>query len=167
MPIHHSRSLKPLPGSGFWVPGSRFSLPVVTFKKESISEYPLSSFAAFYIHSITIISLSCGITRDINKSSMTVTPTTTYRHPFLILTQSFHIKPSQSASIILLTEKHYSHPPNPNDRDCLYLTSILTDSTSTNILPSKNYTWLSFPLNAANITLLFSIPFTVTITKTE
>ena len=71
-----------------------FSLPVVTFKKESISEYPLSSFAAFYIHSTMSISLSCGITRDINKSSMTVTPTTTYRHPFLILTQSFHIAPS-------------------------------------------------------------------------
>ena len=94
MPIHHSRSLKPLLGFRFSALYFRFSLPVVTFKKESISEYPLSSFAAFYIHSITIISLSCGITRDINKSSMTVTPTTTYRHPFLILTQSFHIVPS-------------------------------------------------------------------------
>ena len=79
---------------GFRVPGSCFSLLVVTFKKESISEYPLSSFAIFYTSSITIISLSCGISRDINKSSMTETPTTTYRHPFLILTQSFHIVPS-------------------------------------------------------------------------
>ena len=79
---------------GFRVPGSCFSLLVVTFKKESISEYPLSSFAAIYIHSIMSISLSCRISRDINKSSMTVTPTTTYRHPFLILTQSFHIVPS-------------------------------------------------------------------------
>ena len=79
---------------GFRVPGSCFSLLVVTFKKESISEYPLSSFAAFYIHSTMSISLSCGISRDINKSSMTETPTTTYRHPFLILTQSFHIVPS-------------------------------------------------------------------------
>ena len=33
---------------GFRVPGSCFSLLVVTFKKESISEYPLSSFVVFY-----------------------------------------------------------------------------------------------------------------------
>ena len=79
---------------GFRVPGSCFSLLVVTFKKESISEYPLSSFAAFYIHSAMTISLSCRITRDINKSSITETITITYRHPFLILTQSFHIAPS-------------------------------------------------------------------------
>ena len=58
MPIHHSRSFKPLPGSGFWVLGSRFSLPVVTFKKESISEYPLSSFIVFYASSAMTISLS-------------------------------------------------------------------------------------------------------------
>lgn len=44
---------------------------------------------------------------------------------------------------------------------------MLTDSTTTCIFPSKKYTWLSFPLNTANLTLLSSIPFTVTTAKTE